>query len=216
MFISITIISLVDNILLKLLLDILNIDYSLNISKLILNNSIGNFLYDYSINEISVSILTPNKLLGDYIIQEGLIIPVEWKQNGMINPNNFYYLPSLITSILVLISLLITVINIIKRIYKIVLLYITLPISLSTLPLDNGKTFDVWKNKLINQIFIIFMVVLSLNIYSIILPTLLNINIETNISSYGKSLINLLIIASGSIFILSSQKLFNYKKEIKK
>lgn len=203
----------ISNILLKLLLDILNIDYSLNISKLILNNSIGNFLFDYSINEINISTITPNKLLGDYIIQEGLIIPLEWKKNGMINPNNFYYLPSLITSILVLTSLIITVINVIKRIYKIVLLYITLPISLSTLPLDNGKTFDIWKNNLISEIFIIFIIVLSLNIYSIILPILLNINIETNISSYGKSLINLLIIASGSIFILSAQKLFNNKKE---
>jgi len=200
-------------ILLKLILNMLDIDYSLNIAKIIFDNSVSSYLYDYSITEINLSLISPNKILGDYIITEGDIFPTAWKNNGMISPDNFNYLPCLITSILVLTSFIITSINILKRIYKIVFLYITLPISLSTLPVDNGTKYNIWKDELLKNIFNIFIIVLSINIFTVVLPILLNINNSDNISNYGLSLINLFVILSGSLFLVSSQKIFINKKE---
>lgn len=198
----------INNIILNLLFEVLDINTNINISKLIFNNSVGNYLFDFSINEITFNTNNPNIIIGEYIINEGYIFPSEWKLNGMINPNNFLFLPSLITSILVLISLINVVINIIKRIYKIVLLYVMLPISLSTLPVDNGNSFNIWKEELIKEIIIIYGIILSVNLLYIILPILLNVFINTNISNYGKNIIQLFIISSGALFISSSIKIF--------
>ena len=198
----------ITNTLVNLLLEILNVNNDINITKLIFDNSVGNYLYDFSINEINLNTNNPKIIFGDYIITEGTIFPNSWKLNGMVNPNNFYFLPSLITSILVLISLIYVIINLIKRIYKIILLFIILPVSLSTLPLDNSLRFNVWKDELIKEIIIIYSLILSINLFYLILPILLNIDINNNISSYSKSLINLFIIASGAIFISSSIKMF--------
>lgn len=199
----------ISNVLLNLLINILNIDQSQNISKLIFDNCVVNYFNYYSINEIDFSTITTSNLLGSYSFNNNLIYPSSWDLNGMINPNNFRYLPSLITSIIVLTSLLISIITLIKRIYKIVLLYIILPLSLSTIPLDDGLRFNNWRRELLKQLLIIFSITFSLNIFYLILPILLNINISENITSYSKSLINLLIISSGSIFITSSILTFN-------
>ncbi len=217
-FIILFIVVSISNILLSVLITSLDISTDLNISKIIFDNSVGNYLFDYTISEIDFSIVTPNQILGDYITIDNHLFPSQWELNGMINPNNFYYLPSFITSIIVLVSLIISILNIIKRIYKIVYLYITIPITLSTLPLDNGIKFSYWNNELFKQILIIFSSVFALKVFYLLLPILLNINISNNISIYSKSLINLFIISSGSLFITSSQsmltKIFKLKSRM--
>lgn len=204
-FIIMFIIVSISNILLSLLFNNLDINTNLNISEIIFDNSVGNYLFDYTISEIDLSVLTPKQILGTYLFSDNNLLPSKWELNGMINPNNFHYLPALITSSLVLVSLIISILNIIKRIYKITLLYITLPISLSSLPIDNGITFNHWKNELLKQLMVMFITIFSLKVFYLILPILLNTNIPNNITNYSKSLINLFIITSGCIFITSSQ-----------
>ena len=165
----------ISNVLLNLLINILNIDQSQNISKLIFDNCVVNYFNYYSINEIDFSTITTSNLLGSYSFNNNLIYPSSWDLNGMINPNNFRYLPSLITSIIVLTSLLISIITLIKRIYKIVLLYIILPLSLSTIPLDDGLRFNNWRREFLKQLLIIFSITFSLNIFYLLLPILINI-----------------------------------------
>lgn len=201
------------NLLLNLLINNLDINTKINISKLIFDNSVSNYLFDYTISEIDFSLLSPTQIFGDYL-KNDCLIPSTWKLNGMVNPNSFSFLPCFITSTIVLISLVISAINIVKRIYKIALLYIALPLSLSTIPLDEGLRFNYWKKELLKQIFLIFSTIFALKIFYLVLPILLNIDIINNISRYSKSLINLFMISSGSTFITSSQYMFNKSFEL--
>ena len=73
------------------------------------------------------------------------IWPTSWKCNGMVNPNTFMYLPALIAGIALTIALIIAVLNLAKRVYEIVFTYFTMPISMSTLPLDDGARFKNWR-----------------------------------------------------------------------
>lgn len=187
--------------------DIFNIDLNFSLSKLIFNNSVVEWYNNYSITEVDLSNITVNELLGDY--QKNPLLPEKWLHNGMINPDSFQYLPCFITTIICLISLFLFVINIIKRTYEIILLYLIMPVSISSLPIDDGRCFKNWLELFVNKIVIIYSSILVLNLFFFIFPI---IN-EFKINGDNNGLFKLLIVNSSIIFLFTGTLLF--KKIIK-
>lgn len=203
------IIIMIANSFLILLMDLLSIDLNVNISSYILNLSVEEWNNSYSINEVDFSKITITQFLGQYEYKSYLIFPEQWKYNGMINPDKFMYLPCLVTSLIVLSCLVITIIIIVKRIYNIVLLYITMPLSLSTVALDDGERFKIWRDEFIKTIILSYMIFFAINIFNIMIPFIFNISFQGNISSYGQSLLQLFMVSGGTVFIISSINILN-------
>lgn len=203
------IIVIITNIFVDIILNLFNVNISMNISKDILNYSINNWLNDYSINEINIFSTTTREILGNYKSESYLLFPNEWQLNGMINPNEFLYLPCIITSIIVLISLIYCAIKIIKRMYEIVFLYLIMPIAVAMIPMDKGNRFKIWIEQFVKKIALIFIVIISMQLFMIITPIFLKMELNYNISQYGKSIYKLCIISSGSLINISAVSIFN-------
>ena len=108
---------LISNSLLTLVAEIFQIGNTTKLSNALFNACVGEWLNGFSVAEIDITNCSVSQILGDYNATALGIWPTSWKCNGMINPNTFLYLPSMIAAIALMIALVVAIINLAKRVY---------------------------------------------------------------------------------------------------
>ena len=198
---------LISNAILVLVSEIFEIGNTTKLSNSIFNACVGDWVNGYSINEINVSTLSVRKIFGDYNTAAFGIWPTSWKNNGMVNPDTFLYLPSMIASIGLMIAMVVAIINLAKRVYEIVLLYIILPVSMSTIAIDDGARFKIWRETFVTKIVLAYGTVFSVNIFILILPFISKMKIP-GVSNFANSMFLIFMIIGGALVIPAGQTLF--------
>lgn len=198
---------LIANSLLQLLARIFQIDSSRKLSSIIFDACVGNWINGYNINKINVTSLSVSDIFGSYKSALFGVWPTSWKCNGMVNPNTFMYLPALISSIALAIAVIIAVLNLAKRVYEIFYLFFCMPVSMSTLPLDDGARFKNWREQFVTKIILAYGAVLSVNVFILLLPLITSMSIP-NVSSFGNSMFKIFMIVGGAMLIPAGQTLF--------
>lgn len=198
---------LVANSLLQLLAKIFQISNTTKLSNAIFNACVGNWINGYNINKIDVTSLSVGDIFGGYNAALFGIWPTSWKCNGMVNPNTFMYLPSLIAGIALCIALVIAVLNLAKRVFEIIYIFFCMPVSMSTLPLDDGARFKNWREQFLTKIILAYGAVLSVNVFALILPFIQQMSIP-GASSFANAIFLIFMIVGGAMVIPAGQTLF--------
>ena len=108
---------LISNSILTLVAEIFQIGNTTKLSNALFNACVGDWLNGYSYAEVDITSCSVSKIMGDYNAVAFGIWPTSWKMNGMINPDSFLYLPSMVASIALMIAMIVAMINLAKRIY---------------------------------------------------------------------------------------------------
>ena len=198
---------LVSNSVLKLISEIFEIGNTTKLSNALFNACAGQWLNGYSIAEIDVSTLSVRDIFGDYNTALFGIWPTSWKGNGMVNPDAFLYLPAMVSSIGLVIALIVAIVNLAKRVYEIAFMYIVMPLSMSTLSLDDGARYKVWRETFISKIVLAYGTVFSVNIFILILPLISQMRVN-GVSDFGNSMFLIFMIIGGAMVIPAGQTLF--------
>ena len=196
---------LISNSLLVLVSQIFQIGNTTKLSSALFNACAGDWINGYSVSEFDISRLGVKEIFGDYTT--GFVFPDAWRYNGMVNPDNFLYLPSLIAGVALAIALVVAVLNLAKRVYEIIFMYFVMPMSMSTLPLDDGARFKTWRETFITKIVIAYGTVFSVNIFVLLLPLITRMRID-EISGFGNSMFLIFMIVGGAMVIPAGQALF--------
>ena len=196
---------LISNSLLVLVSQIFQIGNTTKLSSALFNACAGDWINGYSVSEFDISRLGVKEIFGDYTT--GFVFPDKWKNNGMVNPDKFLYLPSLIAGVALAIALVVAVLNLAKRVYEIIFMYFVMPMSMSTLPLDDGARFKTWRETFITKIVIAYGTVFSVNIFVLLLPLITRMRID-EISGFGNSMFLIFMIVGGAMVIPAGQALF--------
>lgn len=196
---------LISNSLLVLVSQIFQIGNTTKLSSALFNACAGDWINGYSVSEFDISRLGVKEIFGDYTT--GFVFPDKWKYNGMVNPDKFLYLPSLIAGIALAIALVVAILNLAKRVYEIIFMYFVMPMSMSTLPLDDGARFKTWRETFITKIVIAYGTVFSVNIFVLLLPLITRMRID-EISGFGNSMFLIFMIVGGAMVIPAGQALF--------
>lgn len=198
---------LIANALLQLLAKIFQIGNTTKLSNALFNACVGNWINGYNINKIDVTSLSVRDIFGGYNAALFGIWPTSWKCNGMVNPNTFMYLPAMISSIALCIALIVAVLNLAKRVYEIIFMFFCMPVSMSTLPLDDGARFKNWREQFVTKIILAYGAVLSVNVFILILPLIQQMSIP-NASGFVNALFTVFMIVGGAMIIPAGQTLF--------
>lgn len=198
---------LIANALLQLLAKIFQIGNTTKLSNALFNACVGNWINGYNINKIDVTSLFVGDIFGGYNAALFGIWPTSWKCNGMVNPNTFMYLPAMISGIALCIALIIAVLNLAKRIYEIIYLYFCMPVSMSTLPLDDGARFKNWREQFLTKIILAYGAVLSVNVFILLLPFIQRMTIPS-VGGFANSIFLIFMIVGGAMVIPAGQTLF--------
>ena len=198
---------LIANSLLQLLARIFQIGNSTKLSNALFDACVGNWINGYNINKINVTSLSVSDIFGGYNAALFGVWPTSWKCNGMVNPNTFMYLPALIASIALAVALIIAILNLAKRVYEIIYLYFCMPVSMSTLPLDDGARFKNWREQFVTKIILAYGAVLSVNVFVLLLPLIQSMSIPS-VGSFGNAVFTIFMIVGGAMVIPAGQTLF--------
>ena len=198
---------MIANSLLVLLAKIFQVGNTTKLSNAIFNACVRDWVNGYSINGVDITSMSVRDIFGSYNAALFGIWPTSWKCNGIVNPNTFMYLPALIAGVALAIALIIATLNLAKRIYEIVFMYFCMPVSMSTLALDDGARFKNWREQFVTKIILAFGAVLSVNVFALILPFITQMSIP-NVSSFANAMFTVFMIVGGAMVIPAGQTLF--------
>lgn len=86
------------------------------------------------------------------------------------NIRSLDFLIGIFGSIVIMVMFVMSAITFIQRIFDIVLLYIISPVSVSTIPVDDGARFKIWRDMTISKVLGAYGIILSMNLFFIIIP----------------------------------------------
>lgn len=198
---------LIANSVLQLIAQIFQISNTTKLSTALFDACAGEWINGFSKAEFNVSSLTVRDIFGDYNAALFGIWPTSWKCNGMVDPNKFLYFPSLVASIALGIAMIVAIVNLAKRIFEIVFLYLVMPVSMSTLAADDGARFKIWRETFITKVVLAYGAVFSVNVFVLILPLLSQMSID-GIGGFGNSLFLIFMIIGGAMVIPAGMTLF--------
>lgn len=200
---------IISNSLLVLIAEIFNIDTSMRLSETLFNICVGDWLNGYSVAEIDFNTITVRDILGEYDPNTVFgVFPTSWKMNGMVNPNTFMYFPALLMVFGVGFALIKAIAKLVKRVYELIFMYVTMPMFMSTLPLDDGARFRTWRETFVTKVVLTYGTVFSVSIFALILPMISSMQID-GISEFGNKLFQIFMLIGGTIMIPTGQALFS-------
>ena len=200
---------IISNSLLVLIAEIFNIDTSVRLSETLFNICVGDWLNGYSVAEIDFNTITVRDILGEYEPNTVFgVFPTSWKMNGMVNPNTFMYFPALLMVFGVGFALIRAIAKLVKRVYELIFMYVTMPMFMSTLPLDDGARFRTWRETFVTKVVLTYGTVFSVSIFALILPMISGMQID-GISEFGNKLFQIFMLIGGTIMIPTGQALFS-------
>lgn len=109
------------------------------------------------------------------------------------------YVVGILGGLVMLVMFVISSITFIQRIFDIILLYIVSPITTSTIPLDEGNRFRVWKDMLISKILGAYGIILVMNLFFLIMPQINRMTFFNN--SFQNGLVYILFMIGGAFAI---------------
>ena len=117
------------------------------------------------------------------------------------NLSEFNFFLGLVGSISVLVLLGLTLLSFVERIISLVLLFVVSPLPMSASPLDDGERFKIWREQTINKFLTAYGGLLALNIFSLMLPIIANVNffpMGGNIANLANGIVRLLFVIGGA------------------
>lgn len=127
------------------------------------------------------------------------------KQYYSITELNFVI--GLLGSLVMLIMFVISAITFVQRIFDVVLLYVISPVSISTIPLDEGNRFKVWKDMLISKILSAYGIILVMNLFFMIIPQVYQINFFDN--NFQNGVVYILFLIGGSFAVTKASRVIS-------
>ena len=128
--------------------------------------------------------------------------------NGLVNIRDFQFLVGVLVSVGLIIVMIQTTLGLTTRLFNIVFLYLSAPLCIATVPLDDGARFKMWRETIISKILLAYGSVLAVNVYILILPKIMNISIGSS-GGLVNTLFTCALVLCGAMTIPGGQLLFS-------
>lgn len=114
------------------------------------------------------------------------------------------YIIGLLGGLVMLVMFCLSALTFVQRLFDVILLYIVSPISISTLPLDEGNRYKVWKDMLISKILSAYGIILVMNLFFLIIPQVYQIDFFGN--SWENGIVYVLFLIGGSFAVTKASR----------
>lgn len=115
------------------------------------------------------------------------------------NLRNLDFLIGIFGSIVIMVMFVMSAVTFIQRIFDIVLLYIVSPVSVSTIPVDDGNRFKIWRDMTISKVLGAYGIILSMNLFFIIIPQVSSITFFAD--AFKNGIVKILFLIGGAFAV---------------
>lgn len=113
--------------------------------------------------------------------------------------SNMNFFVGIAGGLVILIMFVMSAVMFVQRIFDIILLYIVSPASVSTIPLDDGGRFRIWREMLVSKVLSAYGIILSMNIFFLVVPQISQITFFGN--AFKDGIVQLLFVIGGAFSI---------------
>jgi len=106
------------------------------------------------------------------------------------------------SSLVLLVLFALAAIRFVQRLFDVVLLYIVSPVSVATIPADDGQRFKLWREMLVSKVLSAYGIILSMNLFFLIIPQVMRITFFQ--SSFQNGVVGLLFMIGGAFAVLKA------------
>lgn len=133
-----------------------------------------------------------------------------YKTKPMVELDSFNIFTAYFVVILVLISLVFSMLGLVKRVFDLVTLFIMLPLISATIPLDDGARLKTWRETVISKVILAFGAVISVNVFMLIIPLINNLSFASlGWSKFLESIFKMFMLIGGALCINGGQLLIS-------
>ena len=129
-------------------------------------------------------------------------------EGGVADITTFNFLTATVASVALFVVMIQTVLGLTTRIFNIIFLYLSSPLIIATVPLDDGARFKLWRETAISKVLLAYGSVLAVNIFILALPLIQKINIQ-DAPDIVNDLFILILVVCGAFTIPTAQLLFS-------
>lgn len=115
------------------------------------------------------------------------------------NLRSLDFLIGIFGSVVIMVMFVMSAVTFIQRIFDIVLLYIISPVSVSTIPVDDGNRFRIWRDMTISKVLGAYGIILSMNLFFIIIPQITAITFFEN--AFKNGIVKILFLIGGAFAV---------------
>ncbi|MGN0760570.1 MAG: Mbov_0396 family ICE element transmembrane protein [Christensenellales bacterium] len=162
----------------------------------------------YLVPKADWSDVTPDNVFGVYEKDSlGIFENVDKnREGGFVDIEKYDFFIGVPASIIIVVVMFVAVMGLVTRLYDLVFMLLTSPLIMSTLPLDDGAKFKLWRETAISKTLLAYGTVFAVNIYIIILPLLSKLSITGQPTL--TTLMRVLLIICGALTISNGQLFF--------
>ncbi|GHV01596.1 hypothetical protein FACS1894211_11660 [Clostridia bacterium] len=128
-------------------------------------------------DDFDINNLDPDKIYGEF--GNSWFMPDAKKHKdgtGLIRIDSFNFLVAYIGSVVMLVVVGLSMLSLVKRLYDLVILFITLPVVMATIPLDDGAKFKAWRETVVSKIILAYASLVSVNVFLMAVPLINSID----------------------------------------
>lgn len=109
-----------------------------------------------------------------------------------------------------IVALVFCMLGLVKRVFDIVMLFITLPLISATIPLDDGARFKSWRDTVVSKVVLAYGAVLSVNVFLLIMPIINGLQFEElGWNGFLENLFKIFLMMGGALSINGGQLLLS-------
>ncbi len=153
--------------------------------------------------------VTPDKVFGvkdtSWMFEDDLKGFKEGKDE-IVQIDKYDFFIGLPAAVIITITMFMAIMGLVTRLYDLVFIFLTSPLIMSTLPLDDGAKFKLWRETAISKTLVAYGSVFAVNIYVILLPHISKLSIPGN--AFLTALMQVLLIICGALTISNGQVFF--------
>ena len=170
----------------------------------------------YSAASIDFSKHTVDQVFG---VHKKNLIGVEeadqkYTTSPMVELDSFNIFTAYFVAILILVSLVFSMLGLVKRVFDLVTLFIMLPLISATIPLDDGARLKTWRETVISKVILAFGAVISVNVFMLIIPVISNLSLAalwadkpTTTIAFYEAIFKMFMLIGGALCINGGQLL---------
>lgn len=128
------------------------------------------------------------------------------EKSGKIQLDSFNFVLAFLCGIIVLIALCSTLLGLVKRIYDLVILFLTLPLITATIPLDDGAKFKLWRETVISKVVLAYGSVFAICVFMLVAGEITKIALM-GYGTLANSVFRIFLICGGALTISGGQLL---------
>ncbi len=162
-------------------------------------------------SELDFGTMTPDEIFG---VRDKNIIGFEKDdsecKNWKVDLDSFNFLTAYLVVIVMIVALVFCMLGLVKRVFDIVMLFITLPLISATIPLDDGARFKSWRDTVLSKVVLAYGAVLSVNVFLLIMPIINNLQFEElGWNGFLENIFKIFLMMGGALSINGGQLLLS-------